>query len=186
MQPQHRHQPGKYPTDYNAEWYFVDIMRYCRAWETTNAAWTAGGQNLWNTELIDHFEFDEQGYPSKRPSTSTTPMPIPNRSSAPSGVIPVPLLTVSTYVLLYEGEGEIDFRFDAHTVSQSPYRMEVAVIPNDDIMVLMIMRSNPGNPIRNIRFLMPGTEATYLDNPWNEDFLEKVVPSKRCALWTGD
>ena len=55
------------PTDYNAEWPFVDIMRYCRAWETTNATWVGGGQNLWNTELIDYFEFDDQGYPLEVP-----------------------------------------------------------------------------------------------------------------------
>lgn len=165
------------PTDYNAEWPFVDIMRYCRAWETTNAAWTAGGQNLWNTELIDHFGFDEQGYPLE------VPLDIDHPNADTEQVIRTvwantSALPAGTYVLLYEGEGEIAFRFDAQAVSQSPGRIEVAVTPNDDIMALMIMRSNPDNPIRNIRFLMPGTEASYQDNPWSADFLEKVAPFK--------
>lgn len=165
------------PTDYNAEWPFVDIMRYCRAWETTNATWVGGGQNLWNTELIDYFEFDDQGYPLEVPLDINHPNADTeqvirtvwaNTSALPAG----------TYVLLYEGEGEIAFRFDAGITSQSPGRMEVAVTPNDNIMALQIMRSNPDNPIRNIRFLMPGSEATYQDNPWNADFLEKVAPFK--------
>jgi len=34
------------PTDYNAEWPFVNIMKYGRTWETTNAGWTGGAEPL--------------------------------------------------------------------------------------------------------------------------------------------
>lgn len=163
------------PTDYNAEWPFVDIMRYCRAWETTNATWVGGGQNLWNTGLISFFDFDEQGYPLE------VPLNIDNPNADTEQVIRTvwantTALPAGIYTLLYDGDGEIVFRFDATVVSQSPGRMEVAVIPNDNIMALQIMRSNPDDHIRNIRFLMPGTEGTYVANPWCNDFMEKVAP----------
>ena len=165
------------PTDYNAEWPFVDIMRYCRAWETTNATWVGGGQNLWNTELIDYFEFDDQGYPLEVPLDINHPN-ADTEQAIRTVWANTTALPAGTYVLLYEGEGEISFRFDAAIISQTPGRMEVAVNPQDNIMALYILRSNPEDPIRNIRFLMPGTETTYEDNPWNEDFLEKVAPFK--------
>ncbi len=165
------------PTDYNAEWPFVDMMRYCRTWETTNNAWTGGGQNLWNTELIAEFSFDEQGYPLEVPLSIDHPNADTeqiirglwaNTFAMPAG----------TYVLLYEGEGVIDFDFDATILSQVPGRIEVDVQPNGGLIALLIRESTLGNHIRNIRFLLPGAEETHEDNPWTPSFLEKIAPFK--------
>jgi len=39
---------------------------------------------------------------------------------------------------------------------------------------IKIVRSEAADPIRNIRLLMPGSEATYLEQPFNPLWLEKV------------
>lgn len=165
------------PVDWGSEWPFVNIMKYGRTWETTNAYWVGGGQNLWNTELISYFEFDEQGYPLEVPLTINHPNADveqvirsvwANTNALPEG----------TYVILYEGTGVIETLFDAEIISQTPGRIEVQVTHGGEIMGLQIMESQLGDHIRNIRFLLPGTEETYQENPWSDSWFEKLTPFK--------
>lgn len=164
------------PADWGAEWPFVDIMKYGREWETTNSEWVGNGLNLWNTELIEYFEFDEQGYPLEVPLN----IDHPNADGVPQIIRSVWANTFAlpegVYVLLYDGEGVIEFDFDGTIISQEPGRIEVQMTHSGQIMSLLIMESTPGNHIRNIRFLLPGTEATYQENPWQEDFIDKLEP----------
>jgi len=66
--------------------------------------------------------------------------------------------------------------FDAQIISQTPGRIEVQVTHGGDIMGLQIMESQLGDHIPNIRFLLPGTEDSYLENPWSDAWLEKLAP----------
>lgn len=162
------------PTDYGSEWPFVDIMKNARTWETTNIAWT-GGQNLWNSELLDYFEFDENGYPLEVPLDINHPNADTlqvirtvwaNTFALPEGI----------YTVLYEGQGKIEFLFDANIISETPGRIEVQLTHEGNIMGLYIMESIAGDHIRNIRFLLPGTEATYEEEIWTASWLEKLEP----------
>ena len=166
------------PSDYGGEWPFNDIMKYCRTWISQNTVWYGGGQNMWDTGLQEYFDYDENGYPLKvpievdHPNADTSQMLTTvwaNTFSLPEG----------TYVILYDGEGVLDFRFDAQIISQTPGRIEVEVTHNDQIMALQIKQSTEGNHIRNIRFLLPGTEDTYEENPWCEQWLEKLEPFRQ-------
>ncbi len=163
------------PVDWGSEWPFVDIMKYCRTWETTNREWVGGGQNLWNTQLLEYFSFDEQGYPLEVPLDIDHP-----NADAPQVIRTVWANTFALpegiYVLLYEGQGEIDFLFDGQIVSQAPGRIEVQLTHQDNIMGLYIMESQPGDHLRNMRFLLPGTEDTYVADPWTASWLEKLEP----------
>lgn len=69
------------------------------------------------------------------------------------------------YICLYEGEGALEFRWDARLVSSQPGRYEVDVFPNNGIYLKQIA-TNPANPMRNIRLIMPGHENTYLQRPF--------------------
>lgn len=164
------------PADYSSEWPFVDIMKYAREWGTQNIQWYGGGQNIWNTELTHEVDFDEQGYPLEMPFESNSPLADTsqcvftvwaNTSALPGG----------TYVLLYEGEGRLRLWGDATVIQEVPGRLEVAVTPGDaDIMALYILESQLDNPIRNIRFLLPGTEFTYLTQPFTQSWLDQLQP----------
>ena len=41
-----------------------------------------------------------------------------------------------------------------------------------------LYRSELNNPVRNIRLLLPGTEATYETNPWAQEWIDKLTPFK--------
>jgi hypothetical protein len=166
------------PADWGSEWPFVNIMKYSRTWITHNRDWVEGGENAWDTQLLAQVPLDEQGYPLRLPIEGIAGAEGPqvvrtvwaNTEALPAG----------EYVLLYDGEGEVDFWGDATIVSATPGRVVIDVTPGDaDIMVLELLASTEGNHIRNIRLLLPGTEPTYEDNPWSEDWLAKLAPFQR-------
>ncbi len=162
------------PVDWGSEYPFVDIMKYSRTWITFNHIWVAGGQNDWDTGVLDQIPQDEQGYPLELPyevpgteTLQAVRTVWANTAELPGG----------TYVALYDGEGVIDFWGDATITSQEAGRIEFTVTPGvDNIMTLEILESQAGNHIHNIRILLPGTESTYESNPWTQEWIDKLEP----------
>jgi len=74
------------------------------------------------------------------------------------------------YLLLWDGDGDLQLRDDAVIVSRSGNRIEADVTPRDGV-ILRIVRTNPQNPVRNIRFIMPGHWDTYQTRPFHPRFL---------------
>jgi hypothetical protein len=164
------------PSDYGSEWPFVNIMKYARTWGTTNVAWVEGGENMFDTELIDSIAVDSNGYPLElpveidHPNADTAQCVFTIWANAAS-------LLSGTYVLLYDGQGVIDFWGDATITNEAPGRLEVEVTTGEDAVIVMYLKaSTPGNHLRNLRFLMPGTEATYQVEPFCAAWLEKLEP----------
>lgn len=165
------------PADWGSEWSFVNIMKYGRTWITHNAYWVDGGANDWDTNVLAHIPMDEHGYPSVLPVENIPGTESPqivrsvwaNTATLPAG----------DYVVLYEGTGTFDFWGDAEMISSAPGRIVVRVTPGQaDIMAMELLASEAEDPIRNIRFLLPGTEVSYLDQPWSEAWLSKLEPFK--------
>jgi hypothetical protein len=75
------------------------------------------------------------------------------------------------YVCLWDGDGDIELSFDAHPQWRSGNRIEADVWPTDQGMMLRILRTNPADPVRNVRMIMPGFEATYAARPFHPLFL---------------
>ncbi|MCB0635715.1 MAG: T9SS type A sorting domain-containing protein [Lewinella sp.] len=162
------------PADWGAEWPFVDIMKYGRTWTTHNNQWVDGGENAWDTQVLDQIPLDEQGYPLY------LPVEVPG-AEAPQMVLTVwantEALPAGTYIVLYDGQGEITFWGDGQVTAQEPGRMEVMVTPGvADIMTMELRSSQEGNHLRNIRVLLPGHEATYTEQPWTPAWWDKLAP----------
>ena len=169
------------PVDYGSEYPFVNVFKYARNWITHNHPdWTGGVPwEPWDTQLSDQIPLDDHGYPLEVPFT------VPGADTAQvvrtvwANAIE---LATGTYTLLYDGIGEIEFWGNARTISSEPGRMEVEIIGgpdnNGDIIGMEIMESRAGDHIRNIRFLLPGTEDTYRENIFSEAWLEKLAPFK--------
>jgi hypothetical protein len=81
------------------------------------------------------------------------------------------------YVVLWDGDGSVSFPNSAVKVAEtSSNRIAIDVTATTGPLWVSIDRTNPGRPLRNLRFLWPGTEATYASNPFNPVFLAKTAP----------
>ncbi|MEO8209158.1 MAG: hypothetical protein ABI840_01245 [bacterium] len=157
---------------------FVDIMKFSKTWGTQNIVFVNGGQNPWNSGVIGSIQKDSLGYPLQLPyympgigldTSQAVYTSWENTGTLPAG----------QYIVLYDGSGEIQFLCDAIILSQTTGRIVVNVTPGIcNQMQLKILRSTFGNHIRNIRFLMPGTEFTYQSHPYNQAWFNKLKPFK--------
>lgn len=75
-----------------------------------------------------------------------------------------PKSSTNRYLLLFDGEGLIDLGFDATIVNYRPGRILFHVVPStvrDNGVYINILKTNPSNPIKNIRILLE--EDEYLE-----------------------
>ena len=77
------------------------------------------------------------------------------------------------YACLYEGQGKIEFAYGTKVVSEKAGRILVEVKQEQNLLTLRITETNPSDPIRNIRMILPGFEGTYQDQPFHPDFLQR-------------
>jgi hypothetical protein len=84
---------------------------------------------------------------------------------------------VGRYVVLWDGQGSISFPADIATVVESSAnRVVIDVRSAPGALYFSIDATTAGNPLRNLRFLWPGTETTYLTQPFNAEFLARIRP----------
>ena len=134
---------------------FVDAFKVARAWiphRPSDETWDTG-------EVLD---LDERGWVrSLQPDQEAgTLAMIELGDSYPGG----------RWTVLYEGEGDLDFEWDARVIDREPGRMTLWVTPEEGIHVV-IRETNPDNYIRNIRLIMPGHEETYLAAPFHDHYI---------------
>ncbi|CAN5570305.1 hypothetical protein BH11ARM2_BH11ARM2_14170 [soil metagenome] len=143
------------PADWNTELPFVDLFRFTREWisQEEGKAWGQGPK----------LEVDGRGWVRR----------------LPPGVFAETFLTsyenhypAGDYTVLYDGDGDLAFGNGAVTASAKG-RMVLKVDPKRGPFNLQLRRTNPANPVRNIRVLLPGTEATYRTDPFNPAFLKR-------------
>ena len=87
------------------------------------------------------------------------------------------------YVLLYEGTGTVEVWAEGASFGpveeQADGSFRVAVnldpsqFPPEEDALLAIMTSSASDPVRNVRFILPGFEATYATQPFNPHVLDK-------------
>lgn len=162
------------PTDYGAEWPFIDIMKHARTWGTQNIVWYGGGENPWDSGLADKLERDANGYPLQ------VPFEAPGQDTsqifytvwANTGA-----MKAGVYTCLYDGSGEIAFDFDGEMIDATQGRIRFNLNPGqDNILIMKILRSDSSNHIRNIRIYMPDIDPDNLQSPWCEAWIQKLEP----------
>ena len=81
------------------------------------------------------------------------------------------------YVVLWDGDGAISFPLSNVKIAESAAnRIAIDVVDTSGNLWVAIDRTSASNPVRNVRFLWPGTEATYAAQPFNPVFLAKIAP----------
>jgi hypothetical protein len=144
--------------DWNTELPFVDVFRMSRPWisQRKGAGWGQGPK----------LDLDEHGWVRRlEPDCwAETLMCTIEGGHYPSG----------EYIVLYEGEGEIDFWNAARVVKREPGKIVINVDSSKGAIFLRLLRTNPQNYVRNIRVIMPGFKVTDRKTPcWHPTFLNR-------------
>ena len=145
------------PADWNTELPFVDVFRFARAWisQKQGAGWGQGPP----------LDLDEHGWVKRLEpdSFAETPLCTIEGGHYPSG----------DWTVLWEGDGRIELS-KGRIIERAPGRMVVSLDSRGGGFFLRLLETNPVNPVRHIRVLMPGfTAGVAAENPWHPDFLER-------------
>ena len=129
---------------YSAQWAFVDAFR-------ASSPWISGSATAWDDSKA--LTTDANGWiTSLQPGQIARTLMFGGMKSYPAG----------TYVVLYDGEGTLQYaRAATLDAAQSrPGRHVLQVDPSKGGIALYITATTLGNPIRNIRVIMPGGICT--------------------------
>jgi len=135
-----------------AAWSLVDVFKASAPW-ISGTPWAPDQAPVWNDGRA--LDLDEHGW-----VRSLQPNQIA-RTTMLWG--PLPIRPAGRYVVLYDGEGQLNYTSGATLVSSSPGRDVLEVVSTSGIE-LDIMATNPDNYIRNIRVIMPG--GIYANDPY--------------------
>lgn len=156
--------------DFSREIPFANMIKMARTWYTK-------GENdpsfTWDTGFSDVLSYDENGYPTHIPQ-SVTGSDLPQQvATVWDGMDSWP---PGTYTLLWDGNGDFDFWGDyQNLVKINDNRYELEINPSaGSLLQLTMIASEMDDPVRNLRLLLPGTEATYETQPFNPGWLEEV------------
>lgn len=145
-------------TDWSTELVFVDAFKTARPWvsQAEGKPWGQGGP----------LEVDGNGFVKRLApgQVAEALMLVDQQGRYPAG----------DYLCLYDGAGEVSFGQAAEVKDRKPNRVVVAVQPERGLVSLKITRTDPADPVRNIRFVLPGFEATYEKEPFHPSLLARL------------
>lgn len=157
---------------YNPEQPFLNIFKTSGVTRSTPSGWWTHGMSEWDTHEAAYLQLDANGYPTTLKASSADPhspqlftsvgvllerdLPNANRGTG----LPY---RAGRYIVLYDGQGKLEYGFDAALVSSSPGRDIVNVkTPSSQGIDLRITSTDPnhsGNYIRNIRLVKAEEES---------------------------
>ncbi len=148
---------------HSAEWPFVDAMKNADGW------YGQYGQNdpwVYNDTAM---KVDSNGYPIRfalGQSAAVCMLFHKLDGHYPSG----------QYLLLYEGSGTIYVDGDGYGAGNDSAKVYINVTPTNEGLFLYITQTDPLDPIRNIRLIMPGYHDSYKTQIFHPDFLAIYSP----------
>lgn len=147
--------------DWTTEWPFTDLFRQSRRWisNRTGAAWGQGGTLALSPE--------QQVLSLESAQWATSIVLTDGGGHQPGG----------EYVILWDGDGEMSFdRNPGVTVLTTAANRTTARLTPGTPAFVSLRRTNPANPVRNIRIVAARDEASYATRPFNPDFLRVIRP----------
>jgi hypothetical protein len=144
------------PSDWNTELPFVDVFRLSRPWisQRTGEPWGKGPP----------LALDAHGWVQRlEPGCwAETPLCTIEGGHYPPG----------TYTVLHAGRGKLAFT-NARVVEETPGRLLIEPNVAAGGFFLQIRETDPADPVREIRVIMPGFEKTYATDPFHPAFLAR-------------
>lgn len=127
--------------DYSLEWPLINAFKRSRVW--------ISGVNGGEWEDRRPLALDENGWVKRLEpgQVARTLLFWTEKSQHPFG----------DYIVMFDGDGDLDFWNTAEVVASGPGRKVVRVKDAPDGIALFLTRTNPDNPLRNIRVMLPGS-----------------------------
>ena len=144
----------------------------------SSKSWFTQSEQKWNTNEEDLLDLDSNGWIKSLPSpqegteyTSAATLLFRGHGDYLPGI----------YVVLYEGEGEIEYQLDATKIEalSTPGRDVIQVEPSESGIFLGIAETDPngtGDYIRDIQVVPEAFESIASTETFNPEFLNKVRP----------
>ena len=175
--------------DWSTEMPFLDAFKSSRQWITQCLPEESDCCSSWNTNESEKLDLDEYGW--------VKTLPAPEDSSEYPRVGTLMFRDISRYpggryVVLYDGEGTIEYKFDARKIESASTlgRDVIDVKPSKRGIYLSVTTTDPhhtGNYIRNLHVVPEKYENTYDKEIFNPEFLNKIRKFKtlRFMDWMG-
>ncbi len=145
------------PADWNTELPFEDMFRFARPWvsQTRGAAWGKGPP----------LAVDERGWVRELAEGAFAESAV---CTVQGGHYPI-----GDYTLRFDGKGSLDLS-NGNTVKrkgsgQVTFRVDAA----NRSMLLRLRETDPKDPVRNVRLLIPGAAGGSKSSPFRADFLQR-------------
>ena len=175
--------------DWSTEMPFVDAFKSSRQWITQCLPEEPECSSSWNTNEFEKLDLDESGW------LKTLPTPEDSVEYTRVGTLifrDISHYPGGKYVVLYDGEGTIEYQFDARKIESSSKlgRDVIDVVPSKRGIYLRITATDPhhtGNYIRNLHVVPEKYEHTYDREIFNAEFLQKIsqFTTLRFMDWMG-
>ena len=168
--------------DWSPQFPFVNAFESARQWIPQDWGATpkesgTGFRYIWDTGEFQQLDLDEKGW--------VRSLPAPEDEPEYSSVSTLMFLNVGEYpggkyVVLYEGEGTIEYGLDAQKdeTASTPGRDVIDVTPSSLGLLLRITETDPngtGNYIRDIKVIPEESEYAQ-EQIFNPQFLERIQP----------
>ncbi len=159
-------------------WFFNDYQRiwpFVNFFKTAREFWAQGVSGTYPWKLDTQLDLDQHGYPRSLPDgvAATTLLFWGDDGMHPTG----------NYTVLWDGDGDCTIDpYGIGTIVETGQNRLVVDVPrasentNAKGLVFKITRTNPGDPVRNIRFIAPGFEDTYAQQVFHPQFLKRLRP----------
>ncbi|NJR40504.1 MAG: cellulose-binding protein [Leptolyngbyaceae cyanobacterium CSU_1_4] len=167
--------------DWSTQQPFIDAFKSSRSWITQCQPSEPGCKGGWSTEEFSQLNLDQSGWVKSLPDPAD-----PAEYTRVSTLLFRDLAgqyPAGKYLVLYTGEGTLEYSFDARKDESSSKRGRdvILVTPSDAGIQLTITATDPrktGNYIRNIRVIPEQYEPTYRTQIFNPVFLERIKKFK--------
>ncbi|MBF2076031.1 MAG: cellulose-binding protein [Synechococcales cyanobacterium C42_A2020_086] len=162
--------------DWSTQIPFIDGFKMSRRWITQCLPEEEGCSGSWATDEPEKLDLDEHGWVKSLPAPEDPPeytrvatLMFRDLERYPGG----------QYVVLYEGEGTLEYQGDAvkDEAASRPGRDIINVTPSNQGIFVVITATDPnktGNYLRNIHVVPIEYENTYETEIFNPQFLERI------------
>lgn len=164
--------------DWSTQLPFIDGFKSSRRWLTQCLPSDPGCQHPWNTEEFDQLDLDANGWVKSLPKGKDKSVYTRVATLLFNNVIHYP---AGKYLVLYDGEGKLEYQWDATLDRQAsrPGRDVIQVKPSAQGIYVILTQTDPkhnGNYLRNIRVIPAQYEKNHHKLIFNPLFLDKIRP----------